>query len=123
MTDLQPDQPFIIRHEEELIADKRTRDAGKVRVHKRVESRAIERQVPRSIEHYEVERVPPADEDSGEIESLPDGSISVPLFGEEIVVDKRRVVRERVIVRKEIATEQRVVTDERRIERISAEEE
>lgn len=39
--------------------------------------------------------------DSGEIEYLPDGSISIPLIEEELVVTKRLVVRERIIIRKE----------------------
>ena len=45
------------------------------------------------------------DYDSGEIEYLDDGGISVPLIEEELVVLKRKVVRERVIVRKNAQTE------------------
>lgn len=39
--------------------------------------------------------------DSGEVEYLPDGSISIPIIEEELVVTKRLVVRERIIIRKE----------------------
>jgi len=41
------------------------------------------------------------DYDSGEIEYLDDGSVSIPIIDEELVVYKRLVVRERVIVRKD----------------------
>ena len=47
--------------------------------------------------------------------SLPDGSVSIPVLEEEIVVTKRTVVRERIVVRKEVATEvQRVEAELRR---------
>ena len=44
---------------------------------------------------------PESEYDSGEVEFLPDGSISIPVIEEELVVSKRRVVRERIIVRKD----------------------
>jgi uncharacterized protein (TIGR02271 family) len=61
------------------------------------------------------ERVPVAPDDSGKIETLPDGSISIPLFEEELVVTRRTVLRERVIIRKEEVTEwERVEAELRR---------
>jgi uncharacterized protein (TIGR02271 family) len=65
-----------------------------------------------------VERVPAAEGDSGEVETLPDGSISVPVLEEELVVTKRVVVRERVIVRKRTTTERRRIEAELRKERV-----
>lgn len=56
------------------------------------------------VEQLVQERVPVTKGDSGEIETLPDGSLSIPLYEEELVVTKRTVLRERVIVRKQIAT-------------------
>jgi stress response protein YsnF len=47
--------------------------------------------------------------DSGQVEQLPDGSVSIPVLEEQLVCEKRLVVRERIIVRKETVTENRVV--------------
>jgi stress response protein YsnF len=72
----------------------------------------VETVIPR-VEHAEVERQAPADPsaDSGEVEVLPDGSLSIPVFEEELVVQKRLVVRERIIVRQgEVATPVRSTT-------------
>lgn len=64
----------------------------------------------------------PAEEyDSGEIETLPDGSISIPILEEELVVTKRLVVKERIIVRKDTVTETRRVDAELRKERLEIE--
>ena len=111
--------PEIVRHDEELEVGSRTVDAGSVRARKRVDTEAVERVVGREIEHVdELERVPVADGDSGEIETLPDGSVSIPVLEEELVVTKRVVVRERVIVRKRTETEQHRIQAELRRERV-----
>jgi uncharacterized protein (TIGR02271 family) len=105
----------LIRHEEEAVVDARPVDAGAVRVRKRVETEHWEDVVPRNVEYEEIERRPPTDGDSGEVEVLPDGSVSIPLLEEEIVVTKRLVVRERLIVRKAtVVEEHRVETELRR---------
>ncbi len=72
-------------------------------------------------EEEAVRRVAPAEGDSGEIEVLPDGSISVPVFEEQLVVEKRLVLRERVIVRKVMVTEERTVEADLRRERVKVE--
>jgi uncharacterized protein (TIGR02271 family) len=56
--------------------------------------------------------------DSGQIEQLPDGSVSIPVFEEELVCEKRLVVRERVIVRKEAVTGPRTVEADLRREHV-----
>lgn len=56
--------------------------------------------------------------DSGEVETLPDGSISIPILEEELVVTKRVVVRERLIVHKDSEVEHRAVGAELRRERV-----
>ena len=61
------------------------------------------------------EQVP---EDSGEIEYLEDGSVSIPVLEEELVVTKRTVVRERIIVRKQWITEAQRIQAELRRERV-----
>jgi uncharacterized protein (TIGR02271 family) len=114
--------PLLVRHEEEAQVGKRDREAGAVGVRKRVETDRVEERVPRSIEYFEeAERVAPNPEDSGEIETLPDGSVSIPVLEEELVVTKRTVVRERVIVRKRTEVEERVIEADLRRERVEVE--
>jgi uncharacterized protein (TIGR02271 family) len=69
-----------------------------------------------------IDRLPAADGDSGEIETLPDGSISIPILEEELVVTKRIVVRERIVVHKEVVTETEHVEAELRRERVEIDE-
>ena len=114
----QPEEVSVIRREEELQVGTDVRPAGSVRVRKHVESHPFEEVVPRSVEHADVERVVPHEADSGEVETLPDGSVSIPVFEEEIVVTRRTVVRERVIIRKHTVTERHRVEAELRRERV-----
>ena len=102
-------EPTLVRHEEEARAVAEPVHGGVVRVRKLVESDRYEEVVPRGIEHADVEREGPMEDDTGEIVTLPDGSVSIPLLEEEIVVTKRTVVRERVIIRKRTVTEEHTV--------------
>ena len=109
------------RHEEVADVDASWGDAGAVRVRKQAESERFDELVPRQREDVGLERVATAQDDSGEIETLPDGSISIPVFEEELVVTTRTVLRERVIVRKHMLdAPQRVVADLRK-ERVEIE--
>ena len=62
-----------------------------------------------------------AEMDSGQVETLADGSLSIPVFEEQIVVTKRLVVRERVVIRKHTVFEDHVVTADLRRERLEVE--
>ncbi len=108
----------VIRREEELTVATETRDAGRVGVRKVVEHEQAATVVPVGTEHADLERLAPVAGDSGEVEVLPDGSISIPVFQEELVIEKRLVVRERVIVRKHTVTEDRLVEADLRRERV-----
>jgi stress response protein YsnF len=55
---------------------------------------------------------------ASEIATLADGSLSIPLYEEELVVTKRTVLRERLIVRKEIAARTERVEAELRREQV-----
>ncbi|MBA2568197.1 MAG: DUF2382 domain-containing protein [Actinobacteria bacterium] len=92
-----------------------------LRAHKRVETEAVSESLPRAVEHAEVERIGANEGDSGEIETLPDGSISIPVLEEELVITRRVVVRERIVIRKETRTEHEVVRAELRKERVEIE--
>ena len=63
----------------------------------------------------------PIGDDSGQVETLPDGSVSIPVFEERLVVEKRLVVTERVIIRKWSTNEDQEVQAELRRERIEIE--
>ena len=125
----QPEPPLspsdeeasVVRHDEELVTDGVVAKAGRVGVRKLVEHERVETRVPRGVEHTEFERQAPGEADSGEVEILPDGSVSIPVFEEELVIEKRLVVRERVIVRKHTVTEERRVEADLRRERVEVE--
>lgn len=111
----------LVRHEEEATVTAEPRQAGAVRLRKRVDRLMASAELARKVETGEVERHPVEAGDSGEVETLEDGSISIPLFEEEIVVTKRMVVRERLIVRKSQWTETMTVPLELKRERIDIE--
>jgi uncharacterized protein (TIGR02271 family) len=112
------DAPSILRSEEELDVGTTTEQAGSVHARKHVETEHVEELVPRSIEHADVERVAPGESDSGEIETFEDGSVSIPVLEEELVITKRMVVRERILVRKRTLTEDHRVEADLRKERV-----
>jgi uncharacterized protein (TIGR02271 family) len=112
----------VTRSEEELTIGKRRVDAGTARAHKTVTSQQVSEPVTRQIEDYDhLDRVPPSDGDSGQIETLPDGSVSIPILEEQLVITKRLVVRERVILRKHVTLAQETVNAELRTEHIAIE--
>jgi uncharacterized protein (TIGR02271 family) len=115
------EEASVVRHEEELELGTQEYEAGSVRARKRVETDKVERVEPRSVEYGDFERAPVSDGDSGEIETLEDGSISIPLFEERLVVSKELFVRERVILRKRTVTEQHRIEAELRKEQIEVE--
>lgn len=118
---IDPGGHEVIRSEEELDVATRQREAGRVRARKVVDHEQVERTVPVGTEHAETQRVPAAEGDSGQVETLADGSLSIPVFEEQLVVEKRLVVRERIIVRKHTVYEDRRVTADLRRERVEVE--
>jgi uncharacterized protein (TIGR02271 family) len=117
----KPEDPTLIRHEEKAIVGKRWEGLGYAHVRREVKRGKVRADYPRQREQLAQERVPVNEDDSGKIETLPDGSISVPLFEEELVVTKRTVLRERVIIRKETVTDWQTVEAELRREHVSFE--
>ena len=113
------DQPALVRHEEEASVGKRWEGVGYARVRREVDSDTVRADYPRQRDKLAFERIPAGENDSGKIETLPDGSISIPLFEEELVVTKRTVLRERVLIRKDTVTDWQTVEAELRREHIS----
>lgn len=112
---------MIVRHEEEASLEKGWRGIGFLRARKRMQTVKVREDLPIDFEQVVQERVPVAEDDSGEIETLPDGSLSIPLYEEELVVTKRTVLRERIIVRKEIAARRQRIEAELRREQVEIE--
>ncbi len=106
----------VTRHEERTVVGHELEETGRVRVRKHVETLPVEEVVPRNTEQVDFSQRAPADEhDTGEVITLEDGSVSIPVFEEVLVVTKKLVVRERVIVRKEtVVDEYRLQTELRR---------
>jgi len=117
--DLDPDTA-VTRHEERAVVGTETEESGRVRVRKHVETFPVEEVVSRSVEHADTsERRPAAEGDTGEVETLEDGSVSIPVFEEVLVVTKKLVVRERVIVRKHTVVDDHTLQTELRREHVT----
>jgi uncharacterized protein (TIGR02271 family) len=110
----------LVLSEERLYVGTTTEQAGSARARKHVDVEHVSARVERGTEHADLERlvVDDAEADSGEVETLPDGSVSIPVFEEQIVVTKRLVVRERVVLRKHTVYEEHVVSADLRKERL-----
>jgi uncharacterized protein (TIGR02271 family) len=105
----------VVVHTEDATVGTRWEGVGSAHFGRKVDTERVSADFPRLREEVAYERVPAADGDSGKIETLADGSVSIPLFEEELVVTRRTILRERVIVRKENVTEwQRVEAELRR---------
>jgi uncharacterized protein (TIGR02271 family) len=113
------EETTVVRYEEEASVGKRSETAGDVSVRRFVEQEMVRAEFPRQRDALAQETAPVNENDSGEIEMLPDGSISIPLFEEELVVTKRTVLRERIIIRTESVTDLETVEAELRRERVS----
>ena len=109
------DEIRVQRQEEELRAGVREREAGEVGVRKTVRTERERIAVPKKREEVSVERVPVNDGTPGEIG---EDEVSVPLVEEEVVVDKRAVVKEEIRVRKDVVQDEEIVEEEVRKEEI-----
>jgi uncharacterized protein (TIGR02271 family) len=116
--DEEAESPSLVRSEEELHAHTTRHEVGRVRARKVVETEHVSQVVPSAVEHADVERLAPEPDDSGQVETLPDGSVSIPVFEERLVVQKQLVVIERVIIRKSRTTQDHQIDADLRREHI-----
>ena len=106
----------ITRAAEELKIDKRAEKTGEVRVSKHVETEHVRQSVPVQREEVRVERRP-VERAVGAAGEMHDDEIVVPVIEEEVIVEKRPVVKEEVVVSKaKVAGERTVEADVRREE-------
>jgi uncharacterized protein (TIGR02271 family) len=106
--------------EEELRAGTREREAGSVKVRKRVRTDRERIEVPVKHEEVSVERVPVSGEATEA--QIGEDEVSVPVTEEEVVVDKRAVAKEEVRLRKDVVEGTEVVEEDVRREEIDVED-
>lgn len=109
--------------EEQIIAEKRVEKAGEVRVHKDVKVEEKQVTVPVTKEEVHVERVLASAEPRAGEATFKEGTVSVPVYEEEVEIRKRPVVREEVRVAKTAHEEERRATAEVRKETAEIEKE
>jgi len=109
--------------EEELIAEKRSKEAGAVHLRKEVRTERKNISVPVTREEVRVERVPAGREVRPGEATFQENEVTIPIREEEVEVRKRPVVREEVRVSKTPRQEERVASAEVRKERAEVEEE
>jgi uncharacterized protein (TIGR02271 family) len=120
-SDLQDeDELRVQRSEEELVAGTREREAGAMKVRKRVHTDRERIEVPTRREEVSVERVP-VDGEATEAQIGAD-EVSVPVVEDEVVVQKKPVAREEIRVRKDVVHEQQIVEEDVRREEVDIED-
>ena len=110
------DELRVQRTEEELRVGTREREAGALNVRKRVRTDREQVRVPTKHEEVSVERVPVNEERTGA--EIGEDEVSVPVVEEEVVTEKRAVVKEEVRVRKEVVEDEEVVEEDIRKEEV-----
>jgi uncharacterized protein (TIGR02271 family) len=110
----------VQRSEEELLAGTREREAGSVKVRKRVRVDREQIEVPTRREEVSVERVPV----SGEASEAQIGAdeVSVPVVEDEVVVQKKPVAKEEIRIRKDVVHERQIVEEDVRREEVDIED-
>ena len=115
------DELRVQRSEEELRAGTREREAGSLNVRKRVRTDREQVRVPVKHEEVNVERVPVNEEASGA--EIGEDEVSVPVVEEEVVTDKRAVVKEELRIRKDVVEDEEVVEEDVRKEEVDVDDE
>jgi uncharacterized protein (TIGR02271 family) len=114
------DELRVQRTEEELVAGTREREAGAMKVRKRVRTDREQIEVPTRREEVSVERVPVSGE-ATEAE-IGEDEVVVPVTEEEVVVGKRAVAKEEVRIKKDVVEDTEVVEEDVRREEIDLED-
>lgn len=110
------DDAAITRSEEELRVGTRTTEAGRIRLHKWVDTEHVEKHVPVEREEAYVEREP-VNRRATEAE-IGEKEVEVPLEEERVVAEKEAVAKERIGITKERRTDHETVSDDLRKERV-----
>jgi uncharacterized protein (TIGR02271 family) len=108
----------LVLHEEQAVVGTEQVPVGTARASKRIETHTETLTVDRGTEHADLQREPAVEGDDGKVHVLEDGSVSIPVMEEQIVVTKRLVVRERVVLRKHTVYEEHTVSADLRREQL-----
>ena len=114
------DELRVQRSEEELRAGTREREAGAMKVRKRVRTDREQIEVPTKHEEVTVERVPVEGEATEA--QIGEDEVTVPVTEEEVVVDKRAVAKEEIRLRKDVVEDTETVEEDVRREEIEVED-
>lgn len=98
----------LTRSEEELHVGKRQVERGEARVSKHVETEHVSQPVTRRHEEVVIERRP-VEAGARAHANISDDEIRVPLMEEEVVVEKRPVVKEELVIGKRVVEERDTV--------------
>src|SRR5919199_844761 len=115
------DELRVQRVEEELRAGTHEREAGGVHVRKRVITEREQISVPTRHEEVSVERVPVEGREASEAE-IGEDEVFMPVTEEEVVVEKRPVVKEEIRVRKDAVQDEELVEEDVRREEVDIED-
>ncbi|HYZ04411.1 MAG TPA: DUF2382 domain-containing protein, partial [Rubrobacter sp.] len=99
----------------------REREAGAMRVRKRVRTDREQIEVPTRHEEVSVERVPVEGEATEA--QIGEDEVVVPVTEEEVVTDKHAVAKEEVRIRKDVVEDTEVVEEDVRREEVEVEDE
>ena len=108
----------ITLSEEELAVGKRRVQAGEVRLNKTIETEHVSEEVPVMREEVVVERHPVTDGMRADNVEIGEDEITIPVTEEEVVAEKRAVVKEEIVARKHEVEENRTVEADLRQERV-----
>ncbi len=117
------DELRMQRSEEELRVGTHEREAGSVNVRKRVRTEREQVRVPRRREEVHVERVPVEGRERASEDEIGEDEIRVPVIEEEIVVEKRPVVKEELRIRKVVVEDEEIVEEDVRKEEVEIDDE
>src|SRR5215204_1680117 len=115
------DELRVQRVEEELRAGTREREAGALNVRKRVRTDREQISVPTRHEEVSVERVPVEGREASEAE-IGEDEVTMPVAEEEVVTEKRPVVKEELRIRKDVVLDEEVVEEDVRKEEVEVED-
>jgi uncharacterized protein (TIGR02271 family) len=123
MSGHEEDDVRVRRSEEEISVETREREAGEMRVRKRVRTERERLTVPKKHVEVTVERVPvdgavPEGNEAATAPQIGEEEIVVPVVEEEIVVEKRPVVKEEIRIRKRVVEEVEIVEEDVRREEV-----
>src|SRR5919107_2152662 len=115
------DELRVQRTEEELRVGTREREAGALNVRKRVRTEREQVNVPTRHEEVSVERVPVNDRGASEAE-IGEDEVTMPVTEEEVVTEKRPVVKEELKIRKDAVQDEEVVEEGVRKEEVDVDD-